>query len=182
MIRRLVVPPGPADPRESRQTEIRLSVARLLLASASLLAISIAPRQTSEYAVSFTFVAAYVPYSLIVLVLLLINKTAAPSQRLQVILTALDIAFSGAISGTQEPNSPFFGFLTFVLVTAAFRWGFLETVATGVLLWMTVQVVTLFSGTHDLYRFILRAAYLTVMSVLLGYLAQWDKRLKAERS
>ena len=181
IIRRLVLPPRSQDPRENQQIEICLSIARLLLASASVLAILLDPPAALDRLAS-DLIYAYVPYSAAILALLIIRKSASPSKRLQIILCAADIAFIGAISGAQEPTTPFFGFLTFVLVSAAFRWGFLETVITGLLLWVAIQAVALLWGTHDLFRLVIRTAYVVTMSVLLGYLARWDKRLKAERS
>jgi signal transduction histidine kinase len=94
---------------------------------------------------------------------------------------------------TQGPNSPFFIFFVFVTATAAVRWGFPETVFTGisVLLLMLMQAAVLsgpFStffdveGNYDLNRMLIRTAFMLVVSILLGYLAEQQKELAAEES
>src|SRR5262249_15895287 len=77
---------------------------------------------------------------------------------------------------------PFFVFFTFVLVAAAYRWEFRETVGTGIILgFLFISQGMLFAGDgYEVNRFIMRSAYLLITSILLGYLARADKRLKAE--
>src|SRR5437773_2327357 len=103
-------------------------------------------------------------------------------------------------------GSPFFLFLVFVLAAAAYRWGLWETIGTAtsavVLLW--IESLALHLGFFQWLDSILlrnnlsplgvdptdfepkhlfmRSAYLLVMALLLGYLAEQQKQLRAERA
>src|SRR4029077_331866 len=106
---------------------------------------------------------------------------------------------------SEGPRTPFFLFFVFVLAAAAYRWGLWETVGTAagevVLLW--VESFVLFhihlgpGGTMPLSEFTGRRAnvsefeperlfmlsvYLIVMGLLLGYLAEQQKHLRAEKA
>ena len=78
---------------------------------------------------------------------------------------------------TNGENSPFFVFLIFVLVSAAYRWRFRETLVTGI----PLGVLFLDQGRYDLNGFIWLSAYLLV-GLVLGYLIQAEKRFRAETS
>src|SRR5437879_7937636 len=58
-----------------------------------------------------------------------------PKERLPGIgLCAVDLIWGSILTAfTQGRNRPFFLFFTFVVVASAYRWGFWETVATGVI-------------------------------------------------
>jgi len=118
-----------------------------------------------------------------------------PKERLPGIgLCAVDLIWVSILTAfTQGPNRPFFLFFTFVVVASAYRWGFWETVATGVIVGLlyVVQGAVVTAGFsqsastengYDLNSLIIRSAYGLIISVLLGYLAYADKRHKAERS
>jgi signal transduction histidine kinase len=103
-------------------------------------------------------------------------------------------------------GNPFFLFFVFVLAAAAYRWGLWETVSTAaaslIVLWaesiilqlgfaqwannLLVRIhLPLFPNTianfeaRDLF---MRTIYLLVMGVLLGYLAEQQKQLRAEKA
>src|SRR5205807_7244964 len=110
-----------------------------------------------------------------------------------------------SLFATGQAN-PFFLFLVFVLAAAAYRWGVWETVATAasavLLLWLESFAFRLgFFGWVD--RLLLRyhlpslgvqatdfepkrlfmlSIYLLVMGLLLGYLAEQQKQLRAEKA
>jgi len=118
-----------------------------------------------------------------------------PKERLPGIgLCAVDLIWVSILTAfTQGRNRPFFLFFTFVVVASAYRWGFWETVATGVIVGLlyVVQGAVVTAGFsqsastengYDLNSLIIRSAYGLIISVLLGYLAYADKRHKAERS
>jgi signal transduction histidine kinase len=192
LFRRLVLPPGSTDPDQSKRIEICLAAARVFLSATSLLAISIDPTDPiGYYSLTRTLLLAYVIYSVGVLAILSLLKRPHPLW-FQIPICAGDIVWGAILTAfTQGPNSPFFAFFTFMLVASAYRWGFLETVLTGCILgfifatqWMMLPEP--FARTRpleefDMHRVLIRAEYLVVISVLLGYLAQADKRLKAER-
>ena len=194
LFRRLVLPPGSTDPDQSKRIEICLAAARVFLSATSLLAISIDPTDPiGYYSLTRSLLLAYVVYSAGVLAILTLIKRPHHPLWFQIPLCAGDIVWGAILTAfTQGPNSPFFAFFTFMLVASAYRWGFLETVLTGVVLgfifaaqWMMLpepfaRIRPL--EEFDMHRVLIRAEYLVVISILLGYLAQADKRLKAERS
>jgi len=177
---------------EYDHTERVLAAARILLAAAAFIAIYIDPTEPTRYAVlTYGLLLTYILYSVGVLVFLTFIITPV---RFQVPICAADILWVALLTAfTQGPNSPFFVFFTFVLVAAAYRWGFRETFATGMLSSGLLIVEGVFfapgggatglvEGSYELNRFIIRSAYLVIITVLLGYLAQADKRAKAETS
>jgi signal transduction histidine kinase len=104
----------------------------------------------------------------------------------------LDLLFPAVITlFTEGPNSAFVLFFVFVLTAAAFRWGFLETFATAVATTsvMTIEAALLSFGHHlgtwlegdyEINRFVIRSIYLILLGILLGYLAEEEKQLRAE--
>jgi signal transduction histidine kinase len=103
------------------------------------------------------------------------------------------------------PRSPFILFFVFVLTAAAYRWGLWETLSTAaaevVLLWAESfllfhvwarhgQVLPghIFSGLRmnttefEPKRLFMLSVYLLVMGLLLGYLAEQQKHLRAEKA
>jgi signal transduction histidine kinase len=108
------------------------------------------------------------------------------------VLHAADIVWTSVLTFVSEgPVSPFFLFFLFVVLAAAFRWAFRETLLTAMVIvavFLTETVVAaagpwsdLFAPTvDDLNAIVLRAAYLLITGVLLGYLAEQDKRSRAE--
>jgi signal transduction histidine kinase len=117
-----------------------------------------------------------------------------------------DIVWPAVISIFAEgPRTPFFLFFFFVLAAAAYRWGLWETLATAAaeaaLLWFEkLVVVHLWLGPggsqrlraltglnvnlpdFDPQRLFMLSIYLLVMGLLLGYLAEQQKHLRAEKA
>ena len=122
--------------------------------------------------------------------------TSAPEihPRFRLLIHGADILWPALISlFTSGPNSPFFLFFLFVLLAAAYRWGLWETLATAIIsiaLLATETAVLSHSGTHHFgIRFqahadqlLLISVYLMVMGLLLGYLAENEKQLRAEKA
>ena len=93
---------------------------------------------------------------------------------------------------TDPPNSLFFVFFLFAMLAAAFRWGFVETMATAeisaALLLVHAAVVAfgpaslqrLLATTIDPARIIMRCGFLLMAGFLLGFLAETEKELRAE--
>ena len=116
-----------------------------------------------------------------------------------------DVVWPAVISlFTTGQSNPFFLFFLFVIAAAAYRWGLWETVLTAMasvsLLWVESSFLesgtigTLNSwlershlppiaGVTDLEpkRLFMRSTYLIVMGLLLGYLADQQKQLRAEK-
>ena len=92
----------------------------------------------------------------------------------------------------EVPNSAFFVLFLFAMIAAAFRWGFVETVATAFISAMLLIAQT-FTAMHpplilrnllvppvEAARLILRCGFLLMAGFLLGFLAETEKELRAE--
>jgi signal transduction histidine kinase len=104
-------------------------------------------------------------------------------SRIIPVVHAADVLFIFLISVfTHGPNSvSFFVFFTIVVLAAAYRWGFWETVLTGgTFLFLIEGAFIGFTGSLTLHRFLAPYAYLSLVIVILGYLAEHDKRAKEE--
>jgi signal transduction histidine kinase len=103
---------------------------------------------------------------------------------------ATDILWPCLISVfTNGPETPFFLFFIFALLAAAFRWGMRE-----VLLTVTVAIGTLVGEAYALKHgwiavpdaaglgigFMMRIVYLIIFALLIGYLAESEKRRRAQ--
>jgi signal transduction histidine kinase len=173
---------------EAQRVEKALAIARLILAAASGLAIWIDPTEPSRYYV-FTY-GVLVGYTLFSVLLLLFPRFGSTHHATPVLIQAIDILWvSVLILATGGSTSPFFVFYTFTLVSAAHRWGFWESICNGVLVAITFLAISI--GTEELQflevsyevnRFIIRSTYLILMSVVLGYLAENEKRLRGENA
>ena len=141
-----------------------------------------------------------------ILVLMLLRRRKASTARFRLLVHAADIIWPAFISVFAEgPRSPFFLFFFFVLTAAAYRWGLWETLSTAaaevVLLWaesfLLLHVWAARGRTlpwHALAglqinvtefepkRLFMLSVYLLVMGLLLGYLAEQQKHLRAEKA
>lgn len=147
----------------------------------------------------------YIVHGVVIMLLLRMRQESTSSFRL--LVHSADVVWPALISvfDTGQAN-PFFLFFVFVLAAAAYRWGLWETVGTAasavVLLWAEsfvfhLGLVTWVDGMllrHNLpllivdiadfepKRLFMRSIYLLVMSFLLGYLAEQQKQLRAEKA
>ena len=178
--------------RQMPRLERILAVGRAFLALTGLAAIYFDPTEPARFAaLTYSLLAAYAAYSLVVLAavqpLVRIGKPAVLT------LHGIDIVWASAITFfSYGPVSPFFLFFLFVLLAAAYRWGFRETFGTALLiiaiflLEVTVAVVGPWSRTwfvdlsFDSTRIFTRITYLLLTGALLGYLAEQDQQLRAE--
>jgi len=107
---------------------------------------------------------------------------------------AADILWPALISiYAPGQRSPFFLFFVFVLLAAAYRWGLWETIGTAVaavaLLW--TEGLILHQGLHlpgaviwefSPNRLFMRSISLMITGLFLGYLAEQQKQLRAEKA
>jgi signal transduction histidine kinase len=175
---------------EPRRVEGVLAKVRIVLAVSALIAIYYDPTEPSRYAsLAYALLLMYVAYAVGAYVA--IRRSAVVSPRTSLGVHAVDILFPSIISlFTEGPNSPFFLFFGFVLLAAAYRWGINKTLLTGaaciaVLLGQAAalrfsSISNLFQGQYDLNTLIMRAAYLAIFAFLIGYLAEQEKRLRAQ--
>jgi signal transduction histidine kinase len=195
---------APADPSETRRIERWLATARVFLAVCALVAIRMDPTQLGNSPAAYGLLGFYMGNSILVLMLLRRRKSSTESFR--ILVHTADIVWPAFISVFGDgPRSPFILFFVFVLTAAAYRWGLWETLSTAaaevVLLWAESFVLFhvwlkhggslpwhIFSGLRmnttefEPKRLFMLSVYLIVMGLLLGYLAEQQKHLRAEKA
>ena len=197
-------PQAPTDPSEVRRIERWLATARVFLAVSALVAVRMDPTELGNSPAAYGLLGFYMGNS--ILVLMLLRRRKASTARFRVLVHAADIVWPAFISVFAEgPRSPFFLFFVFVLTAAAYRWGVWETLSTAaaevVLLWaesfLLLHVWVTRGGSlpwHILAglqinvtefepkRLFMLSVYLLVMGLLLGYLSEQQKHLRAEKA
>jgi signal transduction histidine kinase len=198
---RLRIPP---DPGETRRTERWLATARVILAVSALVAIEMDPTELGHSWAAYGLFVFYMANGILILMLLRRRQQSTAAFRLMV--HAGDIVWPALISiFSAGPRAPFFLFFVFVLAAAAYRWGLWETLGTAAaevtLLWAeSFMVLHLTLGTggslpwpglnglrvntvdFEPKRLFMLSVYLLVMGLLLGYLAEQQKHLRAEKA
>jgi signal transduction histidine kinase len=197
---RLRIPP---DPGETRRIERWLATARVFLAVSTLVAIRMDPTEVLGH--SWAAYGLFVFYMANgILILMLLRRRQQSTEAFRFMVHAGDIVWPAVISIFAEgPRTPFFLFFFFALAAAAYRWGLWETLGTAiaevVLLWIESLVVLhvwpqgslplraltgLHINTRDSQpeRLFMLSIYLIVMGLLLGYLAEQQKHLRAEKA
>ena len=179
---------------EAGRIERVLATARAFLAVSSLVAIWIDPTEPSRYAsLAYGLILAYAVYSLSVFAW--VRMRSEFGINFLIAVQGVDVLWPAVIAIFTRPvSSPFFIFDAFVLLEAAYRWGFVETLATGaaeILLYFSVALIAVIGpGTlHAMVgeelavnRLIIRPLYLAIMAYLLGYLGEQEKLQRAEAS
>ena len=189
-------PEAPTDPSEIRRTERWLATARVFLAVSALVAIYMDPTQLGRSNAAYGLFVFYLANSSLVLMLLRRRKASTASFR--ILVHVADIVWPAFISIFGEgPRSPFFLFFVFVLTAAAYRWGLWETLSTaaaslallhvgamrgGRLPWQIFSGLQINTTEFEPKRLFMLSVYLLVMGLLLGYLAQQQKHLRAEKA
>ena len=194
----------PPDPGETRRIERWLATARVFLAVSTLVAIRMDPTELGHSWAAYGLFVFYLANSILILMLLRRREQSTAGFRL--LVHAGDIAWPALISIFAEgPRAPFFLFFFFVLAAAAYRWGLWETLGTAAaevaLLWIerlvrihlwlgpsgsrslgAVLGLRVSAGTFEPQRLFMLSIYLLVMGLLLGYLAEQQKHLRAEKA
>jgi len=193
---------------EIRRTERWLATARVSLALASLVAIWMDPAEIRRSPWAYGLLAFYIIQGFFIIIFLRTRQESTPNFRL--LVHSADVIWPGLISvfATGQSNL-FFLFFVFVLAAAAYRWGLWETVGTAVasvlLLWIEsftlinlhfvrwVNGLLLLPKLHlpplqvnttefEPKHLLMRSVYLLVLGFLLGYLAEQQKQLRAEKA
>jgi signal transduction histidine kinase len=179
-------------PAELRRIERVLATTRLFLATSFLAAMYVVPTEPGHYpAVVYLLLFLFLIHSFVVMILARIRLR--PTLAFRLFVHGADIVWPTVVSlYTREAISPFFLFFLFVLLESAYRWGLWETLATSVtsiaLLagenavahW--IRLPAAFKIHPELNRLLLSAAYLLSMGLLIGYLAENEKQLRAEKA
>jgi signal transduction histidine kinase len=196
---RLSIPP---DPGETRRIERWLATARVFLAVSTLVAIRMDPTELGHSWAAYGLFVFYMANG--ILILMLLRRRQQSTAAFRFLVHAGDVVWPALISlFAQGARSPFFLFFFFVLAAAAYRWGLWETLGTAaaevVLLWIeSFAVIHLWPrGSLPLRALtglqinvkefqpeplFMLSIYLIVMGLLLGYLAEQQKHLRAEKA
>jgi signal transduction histidine kinase len=194
---------APFSPEEIRRTERWLASARVFLAVSALVAVWMDPAEVRSVW-AYALLAFYIAQGTAIIFLLRSRQQSTASFR--ALVHGADVIWPAVISlFTTNQGNPFFLFFVFVLAAAAYRWGLWETVMTAVasvsLLWIEslslkiglIQSANTWLIHHHLpilradfadfepKRLFMRSVYLVVMALLLGYLAEQQKRLRVEK-
>ena len=195
-------------PGEVRRTERWLATARVSLALASLVAIWMDPAEVRYSLWAYGLLAFYVAQGVIIIIFLRRRQESTPSFRL--LVHSADVIWPALISAfVTGHGNPFSLFFVFVLAAAAYRWGLWETMGTAVaavlVLWIEsfclihlhfVDRINGFLLSHKLglpllqvnitdfepKHLFMRSIDLLVLGILLGYLAEQQKQLRAEKA
>ncbi len=194
----------PTDPGETRRIERWLATARVFLAVSTLVAIRMDPTELGHSWAAYGLFVFYMANG--ILILMLLRRRQQSTAAFRVLVHAGDVVWPALISIFAEgPRTPFFLFFFFVLAAAAYRWGLWETLGTAAaevaLLWIERSVVVHMllgpNGSARLraltglnvniqefepQRLFMLSIYLLVMGLLLGYLAEQQKHLRAEKA
>ncbi len=172
--------PLTSDLETRTRVERVLSMARVVFAVVTLGTILVAPDQLSpNVSVVYVLLSAYVSFSAVIVIV----GRLAPRYLLEagLVIQLVDVLFAAAIMFvTRGVSSPFFGFFVFVLIAAPPRGGVFVTVATGVsavvlflaatqFLPMFFPIVGASPTVVETTRTIMRAAYLLVLTLMLGF-------------
>lgn len=135
---------------------------------------------------------------------LLLRSKQRTTVPFTLLVHSADIVWPAVISlFTIGQGNPFFLFFFFAIAAAAYRWGARETLLTAVaslsLLWLEslsfqsgtlrhvngwlarMHLSSLSAEDFDPKRLFMRSVYLVVIGLLLGYLAEQQKKLRAEK-
>ena len=194
----------PPDPGETRRIERWLATARVFLAVSTLVAIRMDPTELGNSWAAYGLFVFYLANASVILMLLKRRQQSTAGFRL--LVHAGDVVWPALISIFAEgPRAPFYLFFFFVLAAAAYRWGLWETLATaaaevallwiesfvlihlwlrpgGSASWRTLLGLRVNAGTFEPQRLFMLSIYLLVMGLLLGYLAEQQKHLRAEKA
>jgi len=192
----------PRDPSEIRRIERWLATARVGITAATLVAIRMDPTELGHSWAAYGMFVFYMANG--ILILMLLRRRQQSTAAFRFLVHAGDVVWPALISlFAPGARSPFFLFFFFALAAAAYRWGLWETLGTAasevVLLWIESIFVRYFwpavySPLHRLtglqinftefqpQPLFMLSIYLIVMGLLLGYLAEQQKNLRAEKA
>ena len=180
------------DPTDAQRVERVIAFARIVLASTALLTTRIDPTAPSRYGeLMSSLLAGYT--SLAGLLVLLFLRSRPLPRVLPLLIHAGDICFAAVLTRfSYGPSSPLFVFLLYPLLAAGYRWGFREVVLTAGVVdgLLAVQVALIAStptlsmgmvqGEFGLSSLVLRATYVVMAGIVVGYLAENEKRRRFE--
>ena len=154
------------------RAEQAIAVARVALAAASMLALAIDPSEPTRY-VAITRMLT-IGYTVWAVAVFLISRSMVLPRYWQLSTHAVDLVVCLLVMNlTAGPDSPFFLYLVFALMSATLRWH-----VPGAL-WTGGAALVVFFGTVvrrtpvEVNVVVLRATYLAVLALMLAYLGQY---------
>jgi signal transduction histidine kinase len=159
-----------------------IALGRLLLASLFLIAILLDVTEPARAPLAtYGLLALYIAFAAAVAAATWKNwwldfKLAGPAH-------AVDVAlFTAIVYLTEGYTSPFYIFFVFLLLSAAIRWGWRETLLTAVLvttLYLSSGLLATWAGQpFELYRFIVRTGDLIILSLILIWFGIHQARVR----
>lgn len=157
-----------------------IALGRLLLASLFLVAILVDVTQPARApAIAYAILLSYLAFAAAMVALTWNNwwldaRMAGPAHAIDIIV------FSALVALTRGYTSPSFIYFTFVLLSAAIRWGWRETALTAILLTLlylvTGLVGTLGGNMLELQHFLVRTAHFVILALILMWFGinQWS--------
>jgi signal transduction histidine kinase len=160
------------------RVERLLATARLLLAIGTLVTFGYAA--TTIGATAFVMIVGFTIYSAIAWSAL--RAQSASTGRLPISLHVLDLSCVAAMTMvTGGITSPLLGLFLFVLLEAAYRWGFAATMATiAAMLFLLIPQAIILNADAPKDMLFTRTAYLTLGGVLVGFVAGREKQYRDE--
>jgi signal transduction histidine kinase len=197
---------APLSAGEIRRTERWLATARVALTIAAELALWMEPEHGFVYSRwLYWLLIVYMAHGVVVMVLVRLRPQSTRAFR--IVVHAADILWPVLISMfAPAQRGPFFLFFVFVMAAAAYRWGLWETVGTAAiavtLLWFEAFALRIGSDPAadrwlhllhhprlgmslrqlDFQQLFMSSVYLVVLGFLLGYMAENQKKMRAERA
>ena len=170
-----------------------MATARVIVALTSMVAVHVDPTDPAKYRHdAYLVLVFYTAWSAIIAAALRWRPAHTHFIRL---IHLGDVVFPSMLClYTDGADSPFFTLYLFSLLTAAFRWGLWETATTslacvgvlgvesfllirGPLAWRDLEY-----GELEVNKFIIRCVYLLLAGLMIGYLAESEKELRAENA
>ncbi len=178
---------------EEQRIERALATARVIVALTSMVAVHVDPTDPAQYRhAAYMVLVGYTAWSAAISAGL---RWKAANLSLVRLIHVGDVVWPSLLClYTDGADSPFFTLYLFALLAAAFRWGLWETAATslasvGVLGFESVMLIkgpmlwrSLESGDLEVNKFIIRCVYLLLAGLMIGYLAESEKELRAENA
>jgi len=176
-----------SDADERSDLEWTIARARVVVAFATLIATILDPLDLGAVSrVVKPLLISYNAYALAVVLFCRFRREAA--ARLGPAVHSIDLFWAVAVTSVTGGSSSHFSppLYVFALLASAFRWGLRETLVTGavsITLLVAQSGASLFGVLGSPLRvgdFVMRSLWLALVAVVLGFLAERDKRLRAE--
>ena len=157
-----------------------IALGRLLLASLFLVAILIDVSQPARApTITYAILISYLAFAAAMVALTWNNwwldaRTAGPAHAIDIVV------FSALVALTQGYTSPSFIYFTFLLLSAAIRWGWRETALTAILLTLLYLVTGLIDipagNMRELQQFLVRTGHFVILALILMWFGinQWS--------